>query len=149
MKWESTATALGEGEVSIFFWLYSKSMVGIIFMLWLWLRKYQVLSTEEIVGVIRAWGNFCLNLTILISSFDHGQCDFIFYLQFSLFCHCSGEFLLLLGKDLAFLQFIHRPNFINHRLNLYLNMLKQGFLQQHDEKFRKRWVCSKGFGKCF
>ena len=48
------------------------------------------------MGVIRAWGNFCLNLTILISSCDHGQCDFISYLQFSLVCHSSGEFLLLL-----------------------------------------------------
>ena len=38
---------------------------------------------------------------------DHGQCDFISYLQFSIICHCSGEFLLLLGKDLAFLEFIN------------------------------------------
>ena len=45
-------------------------------------------------------GNFCLNLTILISSCDHGQCD-SFY---SLVCHCCGEFLLLLGKDLEFLS---------------------------------------------
>ena len=61
--------------------------------------------TEKISGPINRTnhcvGNSCLNLTILISSCDIGQCDFIFHKS-----HCSGEFLLLLGKDLVFLQFI-------------------------------------------
>ena len=53
------------------------------------------------MGVIGAWDDF------LISSCDHGQCDFTSYLQFSIVCHCSSEFLLLLEKDLAFLRFIN------------------------------------------
>ena len=81
---------MGEGEVAVL-----KSVVGIIHVL-----------TEKISGPINrtnhCGGNSCLNLTILISSCDIGQCDF----YFSFKSHCSGEFLLLLGKDLVFLQFI-------------------------------------------
>ena len=80
---------MGEGEVAVL-----KSVVGIHVV------------TEKISGPINrtnhCGGNSCLNLTILISSCDIGQCDF----YFSFKSHCSGEFLLLLGKDLVFLQFI-------------------------------------------
>ena len=64
--------------------------------------------TEKISGPINrtnhCGGNSCLNLTILISSCDIGQCDF--YFSFKNKSHCSAEFLLLLGKDLVFLQFM-------------------------------------------
>ena len=80
---------MGDGEVAVL-----KSVVGIHVV------------TEKISGPINrtnhCGGNSCLNLTILISSCDIGQCDF----YFSFKSHCSGEFLLLLGKDLVFLQFI-------------------------------------------
>ena len=80
---------MGEGKVAVL-----KSVVGIHVV------------TEKISGPINRTnhygGNSCLNLTILISSCDFGQCDF----YFSFKSHCSGEFLLLLGKDLVFLQFI-------------------------------------------
>ena len=81
---------MGEGEVAVL-----KSVVGILHV-----------ETEKISGPIdrtnHCGGNSCLNLTILISSCDIGQCDF----YFSFKSHCSGELLLLLGKDLVFLQFI-------------------------------------------
>ena len=80
---------MGEGEVAVL-----KSVVG----------NHAV--TEKISGPINitnhCGGNSCLNLTILISSCDIGKCDF----YFSFKSHCSGEFLLLLGKDLVFVQFI-------------------------------------------
>ena len=80
---------MGDGEVAV-----SKSVVGIHVV------------TEKISGPINrtnhCGGNSYLNLTILISSCDIGQCDF----YFSFKSHCSGEFLLLLNKDLVFLQFI-------------------------------------------
>ena len=71
---------IGEGEVTVL-----KSVVGIHVV------------TEKISGPINRTNhcgrNSCLNLTILISSCDIGQCDF--YVSFK--SHCSGEFLLLLG----------------------------------------------------
>ena len=57
---------MGEGEVAVL-----KSVVGIIHVV-----------TEKISGPINrtnhCGGNSCLNLTILISSCDIGQCDFYF-----------------------------------------------------------------------
>ena len=80
---------MDEGEVAVL-----KSEVGVHVV------------TEKISGPINrtnhCGGNSCLNLAILISSCGIGQCDF----YFSFKSHCSGEFLLLLGKDLVFLQFI-------------------------------------------
>ena len=80
---------IGEGEVAVL-----KAVVGIHGV------------TEKISGPINrrnhCGGNSCLNLTILISSCDMGQCDFCFLFK----SHCSGELLLLLGTDFVFLQFI-------------------------------------------
>ena len=83
-----------------------------------------------------------------------------FYFLFTIFNNLSLQWwILAIAWKRSCISRIHkltsslktsRPNFIKtYILSHYLNMLKRGFLQRHMEKVRKRWVCSKGFGKCF
>ena len=71
---------MGEGEVAVL-----KSVVGIHVV------------TEKISGPINRTnhceGNSCLNLTILISSCDIGQCDFYFFIEVVNSCSCFVRIL--------------------------------------------------------
>ena len=76
--------------------------------------------TDKISGRInrrnRCGDNICLNLTILISSCDHGQCDF--YFSFKSHCHCSCCCLVRIlyfyssnEIDFKFWKWVHREGF--------------------------------------